>query len=223
MRIDVVTLFPDMCSPLNQSIVGRATQEEKVTINSVNLRDFTHDARQTVDDTPYGGGAGMVLQCQPIEEALQHLKTESSKVIIMTPQGKPFTQADAQRLANENHLIFVCGHYEGLDERVCQQHATEEFSIGDYILTNGTLAAVVVIDAITRLIPGVLGCDDSAEEESFDDAHLLEYPQFTKPENWQGHQVPQLLLSGNHKKIADWRRDIRYIRTLSRRPDLFKD
>lgn len=223
MRIDILTLFPEMCSPLQQSIIGRATTEKTIEINAINLRNYTHDPRQTVDDTPYGGGAGMVLLASPIKEALEDLKSAQTRIIFMSPQGKPFTQREAERLSKDSHLIFVCGHYEGIDDRVIQHYGDEIFSIGDYVLTNGTLAAMVMSDAIVRLLPGVLGKDISSEEESFDQGCMLEYPQYTKPELWEAMPVPKVLLSGNHQKISDWRQELRYLRTLSRRPDLFID
>ena len=223
MRIDIVSLFPEICSgALGESIIGRAIRNGLVDIRYVNLRDFTHDRRKTVDDTPYGGGAGMVLAVEPLFECVESLATEKSRVILMCPQGRSFRQADARRLSEEEHLIFVCGHYEGIDERARQSLFDEELSLGDYVLTNGALAAVVMTDAIVRLLPGVLGSDESSGEESFGDLPLLEYPQYTRPVEYRGMKVPGVLLSGNHEEISNWRLEQRVIRTAGRRPDLLE-
>lgn len=221
MRLDIVSLFPAICAgALGESIIGRAQNNGLVEINLIDLRDFTHDARRTVDDTPYGGGAGMVLRPEPLFECLESLVTNDTHVILMTPQGQPFKQQTAARLAKKSHLVLVCGHYEGVDERVRQCLMQEELSLGDYVLTNGAIAAVVVADAVIRLLPGVLGCPESPQEESFGKAPLLEYPQYTRPVNFQGMKVPEVLLSGNHQEIAAWREEQRLIRTVARRPDL---
>jgi len=223
MRIDIVSLFPEICSgALGESIIGRAVRNGLVDIRYVNLRDFAHDRRKTVDDTPYGGGAGMVLAVEPLFECVESLATERSRVILMCPQGRRFRQSDARRLSEEDHLIFVCGHYEGIDERARQSLFDEELSIGDYVLTNGALAAVVMTDAIVRLLPGVLGSDESSGEESFGDLPLLEYPQYTRPVEYRGMKVPDVLLSGNHEEISNWRLEQRVIRTAGRRPDLLE-
>ena len=223
MRIDIVSLFPEICSgALGESIIGRAIRNGLVDIRYVNLRDFAHDRRKTVDDTPYGGGAGMVLAVEPLFECVESLATERSRVLLMCPQGRRFRQSDARRLSEEDHLIFVCGHYEGIDERARQSLFDEELSIGDYVLTNGALAAVVMTDAIVRLLPGVLGSDESSGEESFGDLPLLEYPQYTRPVEYRGMKVPDVLLSGNHEEISNWRLEQRVIRTAGRRPDLLE-
>ena len=223
MRIDIVSLFPEICSgALGESIIGRAIRNGLVDIRYVNLRDYTHDRRKTVDDTPYGGGAGMVLAVEPLFECVEALATEKSRVILMCPQGHRFRQADARRLSNEEHLIFVCGHYEGIDERARQSLFDEELSLGDFVLTNGALAAVVMTDAIVRLLPGVLGSDESSGEESFGDLPLLEYPQYTRPVEYRGMKVPDVLLSGNLEEISNWRLEQRVIRTVGRRPDLLE-
>ena len=221
MRLDIVSLFPAICAgALSESIIGRAWKNGLVEINLTDLRDFTHDARRTVDDTPYGGGAGMVLRPEPLFECINSLLTDDTHVVLMTPQGQPFKQQTAARLAQKKHLILVCGHYEGVDERARQCLMQEEISLGEYVLTNGAIAAVVVADAVIRLLPGVLGSPESPQEESFGKAPLLEYPQYTRPVDFQGLKVPEILLSGNHQKIAAWREEQRLIRTVARRPDL---
>ena len=222
MQIDIVTLFPALCKGvLSESVIGRAWKEGIVKINLVDLRDYTHDVRKTVDDKPYGGGAGMVLRPEPLFECLQDIRTPEAKIVLMCPQGTRFTQAIARRYASTvEHLILVCGHYEGVDERVRQCLMDEELSIGDYVLTNGAIAASVVTDAGVRLLPGALGNDESSADESFSNEPLLEYPQFTRPEDYKGMRVPEILLSGNHQEIDAWRLEQRVLRTVSRRPDL---
>ncbi len=221
MQIDIVSLFPAICKgALSESIIGRAWKDGAVKINLIDLRDYTHDARRTVDDTPYGGGAGMVLRPEPLFECLGDITTPESHVVLMSPQGTPFKQATARRFATLKHLILVCGHYEGIDERAQQCLMDEEVSLGDYILTNGALAACVVTDAVVRLLPGVLGSDASSEDESFSNEPLLEYPQFTRPVDYKGMRVPEVLLNGNHQEIAAWRLEQRVLRTVGRRPDL---
>lgn len=222
MQIDIVTLFPALCKGvLSESVIGRAWKEGIVKINLVDLRDYTHDVRKTVDDKPYGGGAGMVLRPEPLFECLQDIRTPEAKIVLMCPQGTRFTQAIARRYASTvEHLILVCGHYEGVDERVRQCLMDEELSIGDYVLTNGAIAASVVTDAVVRLLPGALGNDESSADESFSNEPLLEYPQFTRPEGYKGMRVPEILLSGNHQEIDAWRLEQRVLRTVSRRPDL---
>ncbi len=221
MRLDIITIFPGMFhGPFSESIIKRAHERKLVEINLVDLREFTHDKHRSVDDKPYGGGAGMLMKCEPLFEAIEHCRKPGSHVVLMTPQGAPFTQTRARELADTHeHLIFVCGHYEGIDERVKGALIDEQISIGDYVLTNGNLAAMVVTDAVVRLLPGVLGSDHSVVEESFND-NLLEYPQYTRPEEFRGMRVPDVLLSGNHQEIARWRHQQAVQRTRSRRPDL---
>ena len=221
MQIDIITLFPDIFfGPLAESIIGRAVKSGLVKINTVNLRDYTHDERGTVDDKPYGGGPGMLMKAEPLFEAIEDIKTEKSLVILTSPQGQSFNQQMAGELKDYEHLIFVCGHYEGVDERVRTTLIDKEISIGDYILTSGNLAAMVMTDAIVRLLPGALGCDASSEDESFSRG-LLEYPQYTRPPEFRGMKVPEILLSGDHGKIAQWRKAQSEARTRSRRPDLW--
>ena len=220
MQIDVITLFPEMLDGfLGQSMMKRAAKAGRVTFNGINLRDFTEDKHRTTDERPFGGGPGMVMKPEPIFKAVESVRTEKSRVILMCPQGKPFTQQRAQELSREEHLIFVCGHYEGVDERIREALVDEEISIGDYVLTNGALPAAVVIDAVVRLIPGVLGGEGAAEQESFSEP-LLEYPQYTRPPEFRGMKVPKELLTGNHAAIAEWRRKQSEKRTAARRPDL---
>ncbi len=222
MRIDIVTIFPEIAQgPLHTSILGRAVASGRVEIRIHDLRDFTTDRHRQVDDLPYGGGPGMVMKPEPFFAAVSHLKTEGSKVLLMTPQGRPFRQSLAVELSRETHLILLCGHYEGVDHRVVEALVDEEISIGDYVLTNGTIAAAVVVDAVVRLLPGVLGDDRSTEEESFSgDGKLLEAPHYTRPAEFAGMSVPEVLLSGNHGAIAAWRRERARERTQANRPDL---
>ena len=219
MKINVLTLFPDMFTPLTTSMLGRGLDDGKWQLNLVNFRDFTSDVHHHVDDSPYGGGAGMVLQIMPIKKALDSIKNKG-KVIITAPQGKTFNQKMAQDWSQAENLTFICGHYEGFDQRVYDL-ADEIVSIGDYVLTGGELPTMSMIDATVRLIPGILGNDASPVEESF--AHgLLEYPQYTRPENFQGMKVPAVLTSGNHQKIAQWRHKEALRATYLRRPDLLE-
>ena len=221
LKIDIVTLFPDsFFGPFAESIIARAIENGKVEINCVDLREFTNDRRKTVDDKPYGGGPGMLMKIEPLFRAVESLKNEDSYVILMSPQGEPFKQKTAEKLLDKKHLIIICGHYEGVDERVRELLIDSEISIGDYVLTSGNLPAMVVVDAVTRLIPGVLGTDESSMSESFSDEGLLEYPQYTRPEEFRGMKVPDVLLSGNHGKIASWRHEESVKRTKRRRPDL---
>jgi tRNA (guanine37-N1)-methyltransferase len=223
MKVDVLTLFPEMfVGPLDASIVQRARNREILDLRIHNLRDYTHDRHKTVDDRPFGGGPGMVLKPEPIFEAVEALAGERTKVILMTPSGRPFSQQIARDLATEESLLLVCGSYEGFDERIREALADDELSIGDYVLTNGALPAMVVIDAVTRLLPGALGDDESATEESFS-AGLLEYPHYTRPAEFRGMKVPEMLLSGNHAEIAKWRALQARKRTLDSRPDLLAD
>jgi len=222
MRIDVLTLFPGMFTgPLDESILRRARQSGALDLRIYNLRDWTHDKHRTVDDRPFGGGPGMLLKPEPIFEAVESLRTEKSRVILLSPAGRLFRQEIARELAKESHLILICGSYEGVDERVRTHLVDDEISIGDYVLTSGALPAMVIIDAVTRLLPGVLGDEQSAEEESFSDG-LLEYPQYTRPAEYRGLRVPEILLSGNHEEIAKWRLQQAIERTRQRRPDLYE-
>ena len=208
-------------SPLRESILGKAIEKGIIQIQTINIRDFTLDKHQVVDDTPYGGGQGMVMKVEPIARAIESVKSQnpSARTIYMTPQGEPLNQELAHRLSAQPHLILLCGRYEGVDERVKELFIDEEISIGDYVLTGGELAAMVLIDAVSRFIPGVLGSDRSAEEDSFFNS-LLEYPQYTRPFGFRGSCVPEVLLSGNHSAISLWRRKEALRRTSSRRPDL---
>lgn len=222
MRIDIFTLFPAMFrGPLDESILGRAASKNLLEISIHNIRDWAEGRHQMVDDYPYGGGAGMVMKPDPLFAAVESVKKEGSRVVLMTAQGRPFRQKIAEELSREGHLILVCGHYEGFDERVVEHLADDEISIGDFVLTGGELAAMVVCDAVARLIPGVLGAEESAEEESFAGG-LLEYPHYTRPPEFRGWAVPEILVSGNHAKIAEWRRQQSLIRTLRRRPELLR-
>ena len=221
MKIDVLTLFPEMfVGPLDVSMVARARAAGLLDLQIRNLRDWTHDRHKTVDDRPFGGGPGMVLKPEPIFEAVEALAGEKTRVLMMAPTGRPFTQAIAQELATQEHLLFLCGSYEGFDERI-RTLAQDELSIGDYVLTNGGLPTMVVIDAVTRLIPGVLGDDESANDESFSHG-LLEYPHYTRPAEFRGMKVPEVLMSGHHAEIEKWRREQARQRTKERRPDLLK-
>ena len=227
MRIDILTLFPEMlASPFNSGILKRATERNLVSINLYNIRDYTHDRHHTADDYPHGGGQGMVLKPEPIFEAVETIKTESAvqgeiPVILLTPQGRLFSQKIAQELSNHDHLMLICGHYEGVDERVHEYLATDEISIGDYVLTGGELPAMVIVNAVVRLLPGVLGDELSPLEDSHANG-LLEYPQYTRPAAFRGWPVPEVLLSGDHARIAKWRREQIILRTLQRRPDLLE-
>jgi tRNA (guanine37-N1)-methyltransferase len=220
MKIDVLTLFPAMfAGPLDESIIKRARETGRLDLAIHNLRDCAHDRHRTVDDRPYGGGPGMLLKPEPIFEAVESLAGEHSHVILLSPSGRTFHQTLAQDLARREHLILVSGHYEGFDERIREQLADDELSIGDYVLTNGALPIMVIVDAVTRLLPGVLGDDESATDESFSHG-LLEYPQYTRPADFRGMKVPEVLLSGNHAQIAKWRAERARLRTEERRPDL---
>jgi len=222
VKIDVLTLFPEMFSgPLDASIVGRARKAGLLDLRLQNLRQWTHDRHKTVDDKPFGGGAGMVLKPEPIFEAVESLADDKTHVILTAPAGRPFTQAIARELAGKEHLLFICPSYEGVDERVCEALVDDELSIGDYVLTNGGLPAMVMIDAVTRLLPGALGDDESARDESFSQG-LLEYPHYTRPAEFRGMKVPEVLLSGHHAEIGKWRAEQARERTARRRPDLLK-
>lgn len=225
MQIDILTLFPEMFEgPFSVSIIKRAGEKGLININTINIRDFAHDKHRIVDDYPFGGGAGMVMKPEPIFEAVDFARRGSAvspKVILLCPQGQVFNQETAKRLANEKSLIFICGHYEGIDERVREKLVDEEISIGDFVLTGGELPAMVIIDALIRLIPGVLGEEESFVTDSFYDG-LLEYPQYTRPREYAGLAVPDILLSGDHEKIRKWRRAKSLKRTMERRPDLLQ-
>ena len=225
MNFHILTLFPEMVMDgLNTSIIGRAQSKGLLSVEAINIRDFAEDKHNRVDDYTYGGGAGMLMQAGPVYGAYQSVveKAKSKpRVIYLSPQGETFSQAKAEELAKEEELIFLCGHYEGIDERVLEEIVTDYVSIGDYVLTGGELPAMVMIDAISRLIPGVLHNDVSAEFESFQD-NLLEYPQYTRPEEWHGKKVPEILLSGHHANVEKWRREQSIIRTAERRPDLLE-
>lgn len=221
MRIDILTLFPEIAlSPLSDSIIQRARNAGLVEIRAHNLRDWSEDKHRRVDGSPCGGGPGMVIQAPPLSAAIRELKGDNTRVILMTPQGAPFQQARARELSSETHLLIVCGHYEGIDHRITETLIDEEISIGDYVLTNGAIAAAVLCDAVIRLIPGALGDSQSAIEESFSDPNLLEAPCYTRPVDFEGHKVPAILLSGDHEKIATWRREKATERTRQNRPDL---
>lgn len=222
MKIDVLTLFPAMfAGPLDESIIKRARENGLLELRIHNLRDWTHDRHKTVDDRPFGGGPGMVLKPQPLFEAVEALAGEKTRVILMSPSGRKFTQPVARELAACEHLLLIAGSYEGFDDRVRQGLAHDELSIGDYVLTNGALPVMVVIDVVTRLLPGVLGDDESAAEESFSHG-LLEYPHYTRPAEFRGMKVPEILLSGHHAEIAKWRHEQALERTRQRRPDLLE-
>jgi tRNA (guanine37-N1)-methyltransferase len=220
MKIDVLTLFPAMfAGPLDESIIKRARESGLLDVRIHNLRDYAHDRHKTVDDRPFGGGPGMLLKPEPIFEAVEALRREKTRVILLCPSGRPFNQAVARELALLDDLLLVTGHYEGFDERIREQLADDELSIGDYVLTNGALPAMVIVDAVTRLLPGVLGDDESSKDESFSRG-LLEYPQYTRPAEFRDMKVPDMLLSGNHAEIARWRSEHARLRTQERRPDL---
>ena len=226
MRIDIITLFPEMVEAfLGESIIGRARKDNKIEINCHQLRDFSDNKWRRVDDTSYGGGMGLVIRCEPLARCTEHvisLFPEKPHVIYFSPKGRVFNQQVAIELKEQHeNLLFVCGHYEGVDQRYLDKYVDEEISIGDYVLTGGEIAAVAVADAVARLCPGVLSSDECFEEESHYGG-LLEYPQYSKPSNWEGMEVPEILLSGNHEKIARWRRDQALIITKERRPDMFE-
>lgn len=218
MKIDILTLFPNMFDGfLSESIIRRAIEKGLVQINIINFRDFSKLSNSQVDDTPYGGGGGMVLRCEPLVEAIESVKKEDSKILLMCPQGKKYNQKIAERLKNEKHIIFVCGHYEGFDERI-RDYVDEEISIGDYVLTGGELPAMVISDSIIRLLKGVIK-EESYLNESFQN-NLLDYPTYTKPYDFRGKKVPDILLSGDHAKIALWRKNMQEKRTEEKRSDL---
>lgn len=218
MKFDILTLFPEMFEPIKTSIIGKATEKGIIDINLINIRDFSEDKHNKVDDTPYGGGAGMVMKPDVVYSAYNSIKAEDAKVIYMSPQGKKLNQKKVEELSKENHLIILCGHYEGIDQRVLDKIVDEEISIGDYVLTGGELPAMVMIDAISRYVDGVIS-GESISEESFSNG-LLEYPQYTRPEVFMGEKVPDVLLSGHHENINKWRRQESLKNTLKKRPEL---
>lgn len=223
MKFHVLTLFPEMInSAFSTSITGRAKDKGLLELNSVNIRDFTNDKNGRVDDYTYGGGAGMLMQAQPVYDAFKSLNvSDGTRVVYLSPVGKVFNQKMAQELAGEEEIVFLCGHYEGIDDRVIEKIVTDRVSIGDYVLTGGEMPALIMMDAISRLVPGVLGNEVSADTESFDD-YLLEYSQYSRPENWEGMKVPEILLSGNHQKIEEYRLEESIERTKEYRPDLYE-
>ena len=226
MNFYIMTLFPDMVKDgLNTSIIGRAMEKDLLSIDAVNIRDYAFNKHHSVDDYPYGGGAGMLMQAEPVYQTYKAIEEKTGKknlrVVYLSPQGKTFNQKMAEEFAKEEELVFLCGHYEGIDERVLEEIVTDYVSIGDYVLTGGELPAMIMVDTISRLIPGVLHNDVSAEFESFQD-NLLEYPQYTRPEVWHEKQVPPVLMSGHHANIEKWRREQSVIRTALNRPDLLE-
>lgn len=223
MKIDVLTLFPNMFEPLKESIISRATKTQKIEINVINIRDFSKDKHKKCDDYTFGGGPGMLMMAQPIYDAITSIEGyQDALKIYLSPKGKVFNQGESKRLSKHNHLILLCGHYEGVDQRVIDLLIDEEISIGDYVLTGGELPAMVLIDSVSRLVEGVLGGDESAEIETFKD-NLLEYPQYTKPREFMGLAVPDVLISGDHAKVDKWRREQAEKLTKERRPDLLKN
>ena len=221
MKFEVLTLFPEMFEPLKHSILQRAVNEKYISINLVNIRDFSKDKHKKVDDTPYGGGAGMVMKADVVYEAYKSVKHENSKVIYLSPQGKKLNQKKVEELSKIENIILLCGHYEGVDQRVLDEIVDEEISIGVYVLTGGDFPATVLIDSVSRYVEGVLN-KESTKEESFSNG-LLEYSQYTRPEIFLGKQVPEVLKSGNHKKIEEWRRNNSLLNTLKKRPDLLNE
>jgi len=222
MKFDVLTLFPEMFEPIKHSIINRAVEKNVIDINLINIRDFSKDKHNHVDDTPYGGGAGMVMQADVVYDAYNSIEgKENAKVIYLTPKGKTLNQSKVRELSKEDHLILLCGHYEGIDQRVLDEIVDEEISVGDYVLTGGELPAMVVVDSVSRYVNGVLS-EDSTNEESFSN-NLLEYPQYTRPESFHGNSVPEVLTSGNHQEIAKWRYEQSLITTYKKRPDLLTE
>lgn len=223
MKFHILTLFPEMVQQgLATSILGRAAEKDLISIDAVNIRDYTQDKHGKVDDYTYGGGAGMLMQAQPVYDAYRVVAGDRKvRCVYLTPQGAPFTQKKARELSGEEELVLLCGHYEGIDERVLEEIVTDYVSIGDYVLTGGELPAMVMMDSISRMVPGVLSNQESGETESFA-GNLLEYPQYSRPEEWHGKKVPEILMSGHHANIEKWRREQSIIRTAKRRPDLLK-
>lgn len=221
MKFDVLTLFPEMFEPIKQSIIGKAEEKKLIDINLINIRDFSKNKHKKVDDTPYGGGAGMVMQADVVYNAYKSIKDENAKVIYLTPQGKVLNQKKVEELSKQEHLIFLCGHYEGIDQRVIDKIVDEEISIGNYVLTGGEIPAMVLIDSVSRYVDGVLS-EGSISEESFSQG-ILEYPQYTRPETFEGVKVPEILLSGHHKNINKWRRCEALKNTYLKRPELLEN
>lgn len=221
MKFDILTLFPEMFENLRQSIIGRAIEKNIININLINIRDFSKDKHKKVDDTPYGGGAGMVMKPDVVYSAYNSIKDKNARVIYMSPQGKTLNQEKVEELSKEEHLVILCGHYEGIDQRVLDKIVDEEISIGDYVLTGGELPAMVLIDSVSRYVEGVLK-EDSIKEESFSNG-LLEYPQYTRPEVFEGEKVPEILLSGHHENISKWRKEKSLEITKKKRPELIKN
>lgn len=221
MKFDILTLFPEMFENLKQSIIGRAIEKNIININLINIRDFSKDKHKKVDDTPYGGGAGMVMKSDVVYSAYNSIKDKNARVIYMSPQGKTLNQEKVEELSKEEHLVILCGHYEGIDQRVLDKIVDEEISIGDYVLTGGELPAMVLIDSVSRYVEGVLK-EDSIKEESFSNG-LLEYPQYTRPEVFEGEKVPEILLSGHHENISKWRKEKSLEITKKKRPELIKN
>ncbi len=221
MKFDVLTLFPEMFSSLKQSIIGRAEEKKLIDINLINIRDFSKDKHKKVDDTPYGGGAGMVMQADVVYDAYNSIKDKDARVVYMSPQGKVLNQQKVVELSKEKHLIILCGHYEGIDQRVIDKIVDEEISIGDYVLTGGEIPAMALIDSVSRYVEGVLS-EGSTDEESFSQG-LLEYPQYTRPEIFEGMKVPEVLLSGHHENIKKWRQEQAIMVTQKKRPELLKN
>lgn len=222
MRIDILSLFPAYFKgPFDESIIKQAKKKGLIEMNLIDIREFADNRYRKVDDRPYGGGPGMVLMPQPVTSAIRSVKTPNARVIYLSPQGKPLTAALSRELAKNEHLILLCGHYEGIDQRVLNSEVDEEISIGDYVLTNGCLAAIVLLDTVIRFVPGVLGHELAADEDSFEQG-ILDCPHYTRPEVFEGEKVPEVLLSGDHKKIAEWRKQEALKKTLSVRPDLFE-
>lgn len=224
MKFDILTLFPEMFEPLKMSVIGKAVEKEQIDIDFINIRDFSQNKHKKVDDTPYGGGAGMVMKPDVVYRAYQSIenKDKKAKVIYMSPQGKTLNQQKVEELSKEGHLIILCGHYEGIDQRVLDKIVDEEISIGDYVLTGGEIPAMVLIDSVSRYVEGVLN-QASIQEESFSKGKLLEYPQYTRPEIFEGEPVPEILLSGHHEKIESWRKEKSLEITKKKRPDLLKN
>ena len=218
MKIDILTLFPEMFSSLTESIIGRAREKKLIEINVINIRDFSKDKHQKCDDEPYGGGAGMLMTVQPIYDAIMSVKDENSQIFFMSPKGKVFNQSVAKEISCLKHIIILCGHYEGIDNRILEIFQPQELSIGDYVLTGGEIPAMAVVDCVCRLVDGVI-TKESLSEESFSSG-LLEYPQYTRPADFLGHKVPDVLISGNHKEIAKWRKEQSFLETQKHRPDL---
>ena len=222
MKFDVLTLFPEMFSSLNESIIGKAIEKDLININLVNIRDFSKDKHKNVDDTPYGGGAGMVIRPDVVYDAFQSVKTEGAKVIYMSPQGNVLNQKKVVELSKEKHLILLCGHYEGIDQRVLDEIVDEEISIGDYVLTGGEIPAMVLIDSVSRYVEGVISEESTSEESFSNENNLLEYPQYTRPEVFNGVKVPEVLISGHHENIRKWREEQALQNTKKKRPELLE-